>query len=521
MANKEIWIVLKVVDQATEGIKKVGWELSWFAKKSEDAFKKMSVWWWVAFASISAFALKWLRSYQEVERAGRQLERTIIDVSKGTAEQVKEVKALTLALEKKSGVDAEALNQWIAQLSTFWLQTKSVVDLTKSLADLTVNQNGVNASADQYISSANVMAKALRWEFGMLTKMGIRFTETQQNMINFGTESEKVTALQEWLAQNLRETTDTVWWLDVSMAKFQRNTEAIWDAVGQAIAPALNSLRETVIPLIERFTAWAEKNPELLGNIILLAWWIAWLVTVLWWLWLAIPSIVAWIWAVSTALWVVKLAFIAVWWPITILIALMAVLVTMVISNRDQIKQWFLDGVEAIKILIWALWTYLQTLWMTILSNIRQFMDNFLQFWRDWRNAVVDFVMGKVNGMVERLSGALERVLWVVRSIKNAFDSAKSMVWDGVSAVTNFVTGQRQFGWTVQAGKSYLVWERWPEIITPASTSKVQTDMWGGMSISINMGWVTVNNDADENRLVQKITDALTRQTQLYQFGIN
>jgi hypothetical protein len=52
-----------------------------------------------------------LRSYQEVERAGRQLERTIIDVSKGTAEQVKEVKALTLALEKKSGVDAEALNQ--------------------------------------------------------------------------------------------------------------------------------------------------------------------------------------------------------------------------------------------------------------------------------------------------------------------------------------------------------------------------------------------------------------------------
>jgi hypothetical protein len=45
--------------------------------------------------------------------------------------------------------------------------------------------------------------------------------------------------------------------------------------------------------------------------------------------------------------------------------------------------------------------------------------------------------------------------------------------------------------------------------------------MWGGMSISINMGWVTVNNDADENRLVQKITDALTRQTQLYQFGIN
>ena len=65
----------------------------------------------------------------------------------------------------------------------------------------------------------------MRGEFGALQKMGIRFTEHQQELINTGTETEKVSALQEGLAQNLRETTDTVGGVDVQMAKFKRTME--------------------------------------------------------------------------------------------------------------------------------------------------------------------------------------------------------------------------------------------------------------------------------------------------------
>ena len=77
------------------------------------------------------------------------------------------------------------------------MQSKSVVALTKSLADLTVNQNGVTAGSDQYIQSANMMAKALNGKFGILENMGIRFTETQKKLIEFGTETERVKAIQE------------------------------------------------------------------------------------------------------------------------------------------------------------------------------------------------------------------------------------------------------------------------------------------------------------------------------------
>jgi len=40
-------------------------------------------------------------------------------------------------------------------------------------------------------------------------------------------------------------------------------------------------------------------------------------------------------------------------------------------------------------------------------------------------------------------------------------------------------------------------------------------------TININMGGVTVNNEADENRLVSKIQETLTRQLQLNKFGIS
>lgn len=309
-ASAVIQDVSKNIDTMSDKTKTMSKSLSTRATDNEKTFRNMRNYGAIAFTAISAFAYKWLKAYQEVERASRQLENAIIWVSKGTKEQVEQVKAVTLALEKKAGIDAEALNMWVAQLSTFGLQSKSVIDLTKSLADLTLNQNGVNASADQYISSANIMAKAMRGEFWMLQKMGIRFTETQQNMINFGTESEKVAALQAWLAQNLRETTDTIGGLDVSMAKFQRNVESVGDAVWKALAPALNAILEKLTPLIWKFAERAEANSELLWKIILVAWWLAAVVTVVWLLWLALPAIITW--------------FTLLMWPVGLVIAWIA-----------------------------------------------------------------------------------------------------------------------------------------------------------------------------------------------------
>jgi len=85
----------------------------------------------------------------------------------------------------------------------------------------------------------------------------------------------------------------------------------------------------------------------------------------------------------------------------------------------------------------------------------------------------------------------------------------------------NNITWQRAFGWPVNANKSYLVWERWPEIFTPGSSWNITNTWWWQPIININMWWVVVNNEADENRLIQKLKNVLVRETKLYNLWIN
>lgn len=288
-SDQQLNIIIKARDEATAVLNKVKGSM----ENMEPAFKKMAAVGTAAFAGITAVAMKSVNAYAEVERANRQLEHAVIGVSKGTAAQVQQIKDITAALQKKAGVDADALNMGAAQLSTFGLQSESVVALTKSLADFTVNQNGLNASSDQYIQSANTMAKALNGQFGILEKSGIRFTEAQQNMILYGTETQKVAALQEGLNQNLRETTDTVAGLDLAQAKLKRTMEDIQENLGSALAPAFAAAAEAIAPLIEKFAAWAESNPELLSKIVLIGGAVAALVAAIGLLGVILPSIIA------------------------------------------------------------------------------------------------------------------------------------------------------------------------------------------------------------------------------------
>lgn len=256
------------LEKNLEGVKSASASVATRLEEMAPTFRKIAAVGTVAFAGLVAAGTKSIQAYAEVERAQRQLEHAVIAVSKGTRQQVTEIETITAALEKKSGVDADSLKMGAAQLSTFGLHSSSVVALTKSLADLTVNQSGLNATSEDYIQSANNIAKALNGQFGVLERSGIRFTEAQQNLILYGTETQKVAALQEGFAQNLRETTDTVAGVDLAMAKLRRTTENISENMGKALTPAFSELARTVQPIIERFAEWSDKNPELVATIV-------------------------------------------------------------------------------------------------------------------------------------------------------------------------------------------------------------------------------------------------------------
>jgi phage-related protein len=401
MADAKFNVIVSIADQFSKGLDSIKTKL----QGMESTFQNMTKVGAAGFTAITGVVGLSVASFGEAERSQRQLEHAIIQVSKGTMQQVDAISAASDALQRKSGIDGDALKMGLAQLSTFGLQSESVVNLTKALADLTVNQNGVNASADQYVSSANVIAKALNGQFGALEKSGIRFTDAQQKMILYGKESEKVAALQEGLAQNLRETTDTLSGVDAASAKVTRSFGEIFESIGSAMAPAFTQLSSSLIPVIEAINQWVADNQALIPVIVQVGLAISALLVGVGTLGLLIPKIITAFQNLRTVF-----TFIAAH-PIILAIGALIAIGVLLYQN------WEVVGVKAQEI-----WNLILTTLTTVIEGAKAKLQ---EFWNEWSNVIL-FVGGAITG------------LFLPSLINMGVQFAVTMAQMAVQAVVNF-----------------------------------------------------------------------------------
>lgn len=262
MADKEIGIIVRAKDEASQ-------KMGDIASNMKNHFSTVSVASAAAGLAITGFLGSTISGAAEAEAAQRQLEHAVLNVSHANDAQLESTMALADALESKGVLDGDAIKVGLAQLSTFGLSNNAVQGLGQSMADLAVNQFGVNASTDQLSQTANVMAKALQGQFGVLEKSGIRFTDAQQHMIKFGSEMDKVKAINEGLAQNLKYTNDiAIGTFEGGMAHLNVQIGNVTEAIGQALFPILMGLADQVIVIAESTMAWIGENQELFQRIV-------------------------------------------------------------------------------------------------------------------------------------------------------------------------------------------------------------------------------------------------------------
>ena len=444
MSNLKLDAVISVVDNFSTQLGKFSKGIAGL----EPAFTSMRNYGTAAFVGITGALALAVSAYGEAERAQRQLESAVIGVSKGTMDQVQAVSDLTDALQAKVGIDGDALKTGAAQLSTFGLQSESVVNLTKSLADYTVNQAGVNAASNDYIASAGVIAKALKGQFGALEKSQVYFTEAQQSIILYGTESEKVAALQEGLAQNLRETTDTLGGVDVATARATRSLGEIAEALGGAFALSANAAMDSLVPILNSISDWIIANPELAQTLVIVAAGIAASTAALGTLGIAIPAIIKGIKEVNIAL--KLLAANPITWTIAAIIAIMALFAL----------AWKND-------------------WGDIREKTKKIVDDIVGFVTNMK----DQIMGKINGLLAELGlnwndiALAARYTWefIKSVIVLALDiilATVKLVWDliggTIQAALDIISGIVKVFVGIFKGDWSLVWEGVKEIFMGA-----------------------------------------------------
>jgi len=442
----EVSIIIRAIDQASAvmgGIKGSVGGLTNAIETHRAWLMKVGAVATGVLGGLAAIAISTSKAAWEAQTAQNQLEHAVKNVSHATDEQLQATMALADELERKGVLDGDNIKTGLAQLSTFGLTNDAVRGLGWSLADLAVNQFGVNASGEQMSETANMIAKALNGQFGVLEKSGIRFSEAQKQAIQFGTEMEKVKAINEGFAQNLKYTNEVALkGMEGQMAKLKVQFWNIQEAIGGAFLPLIARMAEIVTPLVSQIAAWVAENSALVGNIMLVVG--------------AVAALVAGASAVALILPTIIAGIALLIWPVGIVIGAIALLTAAFSTNFLGIRDMVTSLYTAIATTLWpqlgAVWASLKSAVSEVFGFIKTVVDiwktawdqNFFGIqqivattWELIKNSTLFFLAGLTNA----IGGALDIIGWVFA----AFTALLKGDWSGL-----WVAVQDIWGWVVQ-----------------------------------------------------------------------
>ena len=97
------------------------------------------------------------------------------------------------ALQKVGVYDDDLIAAGQAQLSTFQLTGSEINQLMPKMADLVANQKGLNASAEDFYATSNMIGKAISTgNLSAMKKVGIAVSEAEMAQFKHATQTEKV-----------------------------------------------------------------------------------------------------------------------------------------------------------------------------------------------------------------------------------------------------------------------------------------------------------------------------------------
>ena len=141
-----------------------------------------------AFGSLSA-------EYNEASANETRLAQSMKTAMGATQEQVDAIIALTDAQEELGVVDGQFQISAAQQLAKFLQMTESLQTLIPLMNDMAAQQYGVAANEQNLISIATQLGKVLNGQTEALQRSGYVFSDAQKEVLNYGTEAEKVAVL--------------------------------------------------------------------------------------------------------------------------------------------------------------------------------------------------------------------------------------------------------------------------------------------------------------------------------------
>lgn len=175
--------------------------------------------------------------------AETQLETIMRQRMNSTDEDIRSIKELCSAQQELGVIGDEVQLSGAQQMATFLKNKQSLDVLIPAMNNLIAQQNGLNATTQDAVSIGNMMGKAMQGQTEVLQRVGITFDETQKQVLQYGSETERAAMLAEVITDNVGNMNSELAKTDSGKQKQLENT------LGD-IKEKLGSLVEGAMPFV-------------------------------------------------------------------------------------------------------------------------------------------------------------------------------------------------------------------------------------------------------------------------------
>ena len=122
-----------------------------------------------------------------------------------TQAEIQSIKDLTSAQQELGVIGDEVQLSGAQQIATFLNEAESLETLIPAMNNLLAQQKGLSATTQDAVTVGNLMGKVMQGQTSALTRVGITFSEAEEEVLKYGTESERAAMLAQVITNNVGE----------------------------------------------------------------------------------------------------------------------------------------------------------------------------------------------------------------------------------------------------------------------------------------------------------------------------
>jgi hypothetical protein len=214
--------------------------------------------------AVGNFTKESVEAYKKHNVALTQLEQVMRNTMGAGKFQVNEIVDFTGAQAKKGVVGRDVQLAGSKELGTYLKHSDSLKSLIPVMNDVLAHQYGLNATQESAQSIAQMFGKVLDGQTNALSRNGYTFTEAQEQILKYGTESERVAVLADVVSQSVGGVNEALAATPEGKAK---QIAIEYEEVNLRAGELLTKLQGDASTTFKKFTVTLYENRQMVAGI--------------------------------------------------------------------------------------------------------------------------------------------------------------------------------------------------------------------------------------------------------------